>query len=262
MKRLIPSLLVIVILVVYSCESYDEELEVVFLPVNMTATIIQGTETKKIIADFHYVPDADLIDHITWSNHQTHYFEYDELDEILVVRQMKVDIKVQEEKWFQYDGALVVRINLVKRNLDYTFLEPIDSIYAGYITFEYQGESIVEEKRYEVSEDAKKTELVWKVDYEYDTKGNLLSSIASDPRTKSSESVIMTYDNSKHPFSDLHYYFSGESYVNNLLSKTLVEEGFEYNYELNLNEHGYPEIIYEKLGTTNTRIIRYSYISS
>jgi hypothetical protein len=50
-----------------------------------------------------------------------------------VVRAIKVDVKVQEEKWFVYDDFLVERVDLVKRNLDYTYLEPLDSIYTGYV---------------------------------------------------------------------------------------------------------------------------------
>jgi hypothetical protein len=43
-------------LLLYSCEEFQQEEEVVCLPVNMTATVIQGTESTKVIADFHYVP--------------------------------------------------------------------------------------------------------------------------------------------------------------------------------------------------------------
>lgn len=258
MKSIFGFLPLMTLVLFCSCESYFED-EVICLPVSMNATIVQGTETKKIIADFHYIPESDLLDHITWSNHQTHYFEYDDSDRILVMRQMRVDIKLQEERWFSYDGTRVERINLVKRNLDRTFLEPIDSIYVGYIAFEYEGGNIIGEKRYEVSKNGKDLELVWKVDYEYDASGNILSSSASDPGAKSNESVTMTYDDSRHPFSDLPYYFDGESYVNNLLSKVIAEEEFDYSYDLRLNEYGYPETIYEKLGLVNSRIIRYSY---
>jgi len=246
--------------VLCSCETYNEE-EVICLPVNMTATIVQGTETKKIIADFNYIPETDRVDHITWSNHQTHYFEYDESDRISVVRQMKVDVKVQEERWFIYNGSLVEKIILVKRTLDYIYLEPVDSTYVGYIEFDYEGQYIVEERTYEESENGKMMEVVWKVEYEYDSNGNILSSSASDPRTPSAESITMTYDNNKHPFSDLKYYFTGESFVNNQLSKNIEGEDFNYNYDLQLNEYGFPEIIYEKLGLTHSRIIRYSYMS-
>ena len=152
------------------------------------------------------------------------------------------------------------RINLVERNLDRTYLEPVDSIYVGYIEFEYEGGNIIEEFRYELSANEKNLELVWKVNYEYDAVGNILSSNASDPRSNSAASVRMTYDSSKHPYSDLQYYFDGESYVNNLLSKVIEEEGFDYSYDLRLNEFGYPETVYEKLGLINSRIIRYSYM--
>ena len=261
MKSKILFLLLLAIGACYSCESFNED-QVILLPANMTATIVEGTEAKKIIADFNYIPGTNRLDHITWSNHQTHYFEYDASDRIAVVRQMKVDAKVQEEQWFHYDGSLVERIILVKRNLDYSFLEPLDSIYVGYVKFDYEGKDIIEEKRYEMSEDGKKQEVVWKVSYAYDGQGNILSSTSSDPRTKSSQSIQMSYDNNKHPFSELAYYFTGESFVNNLMSKTIEQEDFEYDYDLRLNEYGYPETIFEKLGYTNTRIIRYTYLAN
>lgn len=259
MKSIASSFLFIILSVIYSCDSNNKE-EVVCLPVNMTATIVQGTETKKIIADFHYVPGTNRLDHITWSNHQTHYFEYNEAGRLMVVRQMKVDVKVQEEMWFGFDGSLVDRVVLVKRNLDYTYLEPLDSIYYGYIEFGYEGVNIIEEKRFEVSGDGKSIEAVWIVVYEYDANGNIVSSSASDPGTNATESFLMTYDQSKHPLSGLQYYFSGESFVNNMISKSDGDQNFNYSYDLQLNDQGYPEIIYEKLGIITSRIIRYSYL--
>jgi hypothetical protein len=246
------------LIIICSCESFQEE-EVICLPVNMTATVIQGTETTKVIADLHYVPGTGMLDHITWSNHQTHYFEYNNDESLHVVKEFKVKEKVQKESWFQYSGALVEKVNLVKRNLDYIFLEPLDSIHVGYIDFEYEGEDIIEEIHYMFSAEGKSPEAVWKVSYQYDLNGNIINSTASDPRTKTGESITMTYDASKHPFADVNYYFTGESFVNNQLSKFIENQDLDYNYELNLNAHGYPEIIYEKLGTSNTRIIRYSY---
>ena len=258
MKRINPLLCLVVIFIASSCQTTADEIQVVCLPLNMTSTIIQGTETKKIIADFHYVAETKRIDHITWSNHQTHYFEYDGSDRLSILRQVKVDTKVQEEMWFHYDGVLVDQILLIHRNLDYIFLEPVDSTYTGYITFGYEGANIVEQVRYAVAVNGDK-EIVWKAEYEYDASGNMVSSFTTDMKAGTSESVTMTYDKSTHPFSDLSYYFTGESFVNNLVTKTLVEKAFEYTYEFTLNEQGYPEIIYEKLGSANTRIIRYSY---
>ncbi len=258
MKRafLLP---IMILVLVYSCESYEQE-EVTCLPVNMTATIIDGAEAKKIIADFNYVPGTNRLDHITWSNHQTHYFEYDETERISVVRMLRVDTKVQEEKWFIYDGTLVDKIILVKKHLDMIFLEPVDSLYLGYIDFEYQGEQIISERRYEIQEGDNELKLVRSVEYEYDGNGNMLLSEASDPTTQLGERKSMTYDSSKHPFSDLQYYFTGETFVNNLLSKQEDQKELNFDYDLRLNEYGYPEIIFEKLGSINSRIIRYSYM--
>ena len=251
----------VALLLLVSCETFMEEEEVIFLPVNVTTTVVQGSQTKKIIADYHYVPETGRLDHITRSDHQTHYFEYDASGRIHVVRMMKVDRKLQEEMWFYYEGTQVEKVLLVERNLDYIFLEPIDSVYSGSIRFEYEGGYIIEETRHEVADNKKQEKLVWKVEYTYDRDGNIISAYGFDPGAKTGESVAMTYDQNKHPFSDLQYYFTGESFVNNMLSKSIDEQGIAYNYELRLNEYGYPEIVYEKLGASNSRIIRYSYMS-
>jgi len=252
---------VVILALLCSCEVYQEEKEVVCLPVNMTATIVEGSEASKIIADFHYLPDSDLLDHITWSNHQTHYFEYETTGQLSVVRQLKVKEKVQEETWFEYQGALATRVVLVKKNLDYTFLEPVDSIYVGYIDFEYEGKNIIKETRYDVSDETGADFMVRMVDYEYDTEGNIINSTALYPeRGGEVETVEMTYDASKHPFSGLSYYFTGESFVNNLLSRSSEIDNLDYQYEFRLNSFGYPETVFETLGSSNSRIIRYSYL--
>jgi len=248
-------------LLTMSCESVPEEEETICLPVNMSITLVQGQHTSKIIADFHYIPETDRLDHITWSNHQTHYFEYDELDRIKMVRMVKVDTKVQEEQWYVYDGFLVERVDLVKRNLDYTYLEPLDSIYTGYVEYLYSGENVIEESEYEISAGGYREEYIRKVTYDYDGKDNLLSSTELDPRSGESSSTTMTYDQSKHPFAELQYYFKGESYVNNMLTRMDEASGFDYSYDISLNEFEYPNTVYEKLGSAYTRFISYSYYS-
>jgi hypothetical protein len=198
-----------------ACDSSLEEVETICLPVNMTITQVQGSMTNKIIADFHYIPETDLIDHITWSNHQTHYFTYDASGRLSVVRAMKV---------------------------------------------EYMGNLVTRESEYEVSDNGQTKECVRIAGYEYDVQGNLVSSTVSDPRTGETLHQSMSYDQSKHPFGALRYYFNGESFVNNMTSKSVVETEFDYTYELRLNEYEYPETIYEKLGSSSTRIFKYSYI--
>jgi hypothetical protein len=258
MKHYILLAILVPLLFTMACETAPEEPEARLLPENMSITLVQGSQTNKIIADFYYVPETDQIDHITWSNHQTHYFEYDASNRIKVVRVIKVDAKVQEERWFVYDGQEVERIDLVKRNLDYTYLEPVDSIYTGYKELTYEGGNIIEESDYEISADGFREVFVKNVAYTYDDRGNLLSSIETDPVNGESRNRAMTYDESKHPFYALKYYFDGESFVNNMRTKSDVD-GFEYNYDLLLNNEEYPETVYEKLGSSYTRIINYSY---
>ncbi|RPI41591.1 MAG: hypothetical protein EHM46_06235 [Bacteroidetes bacterium] len=240
-----------------SCEPCTLENVTVLLPERMTATIIQGSSTSKLIADYHYIPGTGRLDHITWSNHQTHYFEYDVSGRLRVVRRVMVDTRVQEELWFHYEGDLVDRIIQVKRNLDYIYLEPLDSTCTGHTRFEFEGMRVARETRYETGDERVAGEVI----YEYDGKGNIISSISSDPRTSTGESVHMGYDRNKHPLSGLQYYFTGESFVNNLLSKNMEEMGLEYSYELKLNEYGYPDVITEKLGAASSRITRYSYMT-
>ena len=245
-------------LLAIGCESVEPEVEPVCLPTSISMTVVQGSQTLKIIADFHYRTGTDLLDRITWSNHQTHYFEYDELDRIKVIRVMNVDTKLQEERWFNYDGFLVESVDLIKRNLDYTYLEPLDSIYAGYIEYKYEGSYITEESEYEITADGHREEYIRNTSYGYDTEGNLLSRTDLDPVSGQSTQTTMSYDQTKHPYFALQYYFQGESYVNNMLTRS-EESGFDYTYNLTLNEYEYPETVYEKLGSAYTRIINYAY---
>ena len=258
MKNYILLAVLALFLLSNACEMAPEEIEINCLPVNVSITLVQGQHTSKIIADFHYMDESNRLDHITWSNHQTHYFEYDSRELISVVRAIKVDIKVQEEKWFVYDGYQVERVNLVKRNLDYTYLEPLDSIFTGYVEYAYEGENVIEEWEYEISDGGHREEYVRNVTYDYDNKGNLLSSTELDPVSGETVTTTMTYDQSKHPYFALQYYINGESYVNNMLTRSEGDD-FDYTYNLSLNEHEYPETIYEKLGSSYSRISNYSY---
>ncbi len=100
MKRFNLLTAVILLSLLCACESYYQpEEDVICLPLNMSATEIQGAETKKLIADFTYIPGTDLLDHITWSNNQSHFFNYDEFGRLQMVIYMKVDARVQEEMW-------------------------------------------------------------------------------------------------------------------------------------------------------------------
>jgi len=258
MNRLFFTLSVLSVFLISSCEmSSVEEEEVALLPTNMTATVIMGSNTTKIIADFHYIPDTDLLDHITWSNHQTHYFEYNDSKQIKVVRQLKVKEKVQDEFWFSYEGEQISEVILVKKNLDYAYLEPIDSSYTGRIKYEFEGKLVIGETEYEVNRESNKEYPVREASYAYDSEGNILSSTTHHDGNEANETMNKTYDSGKHPFSGLQYYFTGESFVNNPLTKTIGM--MDYSYTITLNSENYPEVIYEKLGSSNSRIFRYTY---
>jgi len=147
----------------------------------------------------------------------------------------------------------------VTRNLDYVYLEPKDSIYTGFVELEYNGNQVIRESEYARMAGGNEEEHVRNVTHAYDVQGNLISSTVMDPLTGETEHLSMSYDQSKHPFGGLQYYFNGESFVNNVVCKSLQETEFEYTYDLRLNEYEYPELIYEKLGSSSTRIIKYAY---
>jgi hypothetical protein len=259
MNRLFFTISVLSVFLISSCElSPEEEAEVALLPTNMTAIMITGSNTTRVIADFHYLPDSDLLDHITWSNHQTHYFEYNDSKQIKVVRQLKVMEKVQEEFWFTYEGEQISEVVLVKKNLDYAYLEPLDSIYTGRIAYEFEGKYVVRVTEYEVHQGNNKEYPVREASFECDGEGNILSSTTTYPDgMEANETVNMTYDTGNHPFSGLNYYFTGESFVNNPLTKTMGL--MDYSYDVSFNSQNYPEVIHEKLGLLISRIIRYTY---
>lgn len=260
MKTYLLLPVLVLFLLATACETAPEELESTCLPLKLSMTLVQGSSTTKIIADFHYIPDTELLDRITWSNHQTHYFEYDDMGRLKVLKMMKVDVRVQEERWFEYDGDLVERVDLIKRNLDYAYLEPLDSIYTGYVEYEYEGKYVIEESEYEISEGGFREDYIRNVSYTYDSEGNLTAVEEYDPSSGERNTTSMTYDQSKHPYFALPYYFEGTSYVNNMLSKSDEGTGMDYTYDLVLNEFEYPETVYEKLGSTYTRFISYSYM--
>ena len=100
-------------------------------------------------------------------------------------------------------------------------------------------------------------EYVRHVSYTCDVRGNLTFKVELDPASGETRETTLTYDQNKHPFYAPGYYFHGETYVNNMLTRT--DGDFKYTYETLLNEYTYPETVYEKLGSACSRIINYSY---
>jgi len=259
MSRFSLSLPFLFLFLIYSCESPQEEEKLLILPVSMNSTIVQGSSSTKVIADFHYQPDNNLLDRITWSNYQTHYFEYDASSRLKVVRKELVKEKLMEELWLKYDGAEFSEVILVKRNLNYTTLEPMDSAYTGHIDYDYEGKHIVGETEYRIQQGTETLYPVRESSYEYDEAGNILSlNTRYLDGSEADKSIEMTYDSGRHPFSDLLYYFTGESFVNNLLSKTVGS--MDYTYDVRLDARDYPETIYEKLGSSYSRITNFTYM--
>lgn len=180
-------------------------------------------------------------------------------NKLTVVRKELVKEKVMEERWFRYEGETVSEVLLVKRNLDYTTPEPLDSSYTGHIDYDYEGSHITGETEYRIQQGVGTLYPVREVSYEYDEDGNFLSrSTIYLDGSEADEIVTMGYDSGRHPFYGLNYYFTGESFVNNLLTRTVGS--MDYSYDVRLDSRDYPETIYEKRGSSYSRIMRYTYM--
>lgn len=251
--------ILVVVLLICSCDTLDENLKSCF-PVRMSANIISGTDTYNLTADFKYIPETDVLDHITWSNRQTRYYEYDESGILKVIKLKKIDPKIQEETWFRYEGDRLVRLDLCIKHLDIIYLEPIegDSAFTGYHLFDYAGDRISQEKIFEV-EKTKKETLVIEKDYNYDAIGNMTHYNMINLITKAEESMSMAYGPGLHPYSQLNMYFDGETHINNVLTKTSETENLEYTYEIVLDNNRYPEEIIEKTNGMVSRVTMYTY---
>lgn len=246
---------------IQSCESEQEQMTQTLLPETASETIIDGVSTRRIMADFHYVEGSRLIDRIVWSNHQTHFFEYGEKDRLLVVRKVKVQEKLQDEYWFEYQEERMIRANIIRKNLDYFCLLPLDSSYVGYLDYQYEEGRVAEERRHGFDQEGNQV-LEQKRTFSYDPEGNIIRRVTTsygEPESTLSEE--MSYDKGLHPFSGLHYYFTGNSHRNNVVSLTTSHDNTCYQYELEANSDGYPEIIFESLGAYHSRVLRYTYLT-
>jgi len=258
MKRIIYTLVTVTLIVASSCESENATLVRCF-PDRMSANIIGGV-TGNLTADFHYVPDSELLDHITWSDKKTHYFEYDDFGNLTLVRLKRIDYKVQEEQWFSYEGNKIIRVDECVKRLDIIYLDPIegDSSYTGHREFEYSGNNITLEKIYQVEKNKKET-LVIENAYEYDGNGNIIRSVLTDIEAKSEETTALSYHQSKHPYSQINMVFTGETYINNVLSRTEQTDNLEYTYEIVFDNNKYPSEVIEKTNGRVSRVTRYTY---
>ncbi len=259
MKRILYTLIVLTLIAVSSCESEKATLVRCF-PDRMSATIV-GAETVNLTADFHYIPDTELLDHITWSDKKTHEFEYDEFGTLTVVRLIRVDYKVQEEQWFSYDGNQLVRVDECPKQLDMIYLEPIegDSTYTGYREFEYSSGNITLEKIYQRDKNHK-DKLILEKKYEYDNNGNIIHNESTNVESKVVETTALSYHQSNHPYSQINMIFTGETFVNNVLTKTVETKNIGYTYDIILNSNKYPEQVVEKINGFQSSITRFTYI--
>ena len=176
------------------------------------------------------------------------------------MRLKRIGPKIQDELWFSYENKRLVRIDECTKRLDFIYLEPIegDSTFTGFHLFEYAGDLIATEKVYN-AKDGKKEIFIRQIDYEYDEYGNIINYTTTDIDTKSEEIVELTYHRSNHPYSRVNMYFTGETCINNVLTKTDLSEGLEYTYEIILDNNQYPKQILEKTNGMVSRIIMYTY---
>lgn len=251
-------MITLILVVSSSCETESVE-KVRCFPDRMSSNIIGGV-TGNLTADFYYVSDSEMLDHITWSDKKTHYFEYDEFGDLAVVKLKKIDYKVQEEQWFSYEGNKIVRVDECVKSLDIIYLEPVegDSTYTGHREFEYSGNNITLEKIYEVGKN-KKEKLVFENSYEYDANGNIVRNVLTNIETKSEETIALSYHQSMHPYSQINMFITGETFVNNVITRTESAENLEYTYEIVFDNNQYPKEVIERTNGRVSAVTRYTY---
>ncbi|MBN1131581.1 MAG: hypothetical protein JXR52_08330 [Bacteroidales bacterium] len=258
MRRTASLISALILVVLASCET-ESSREVRCFPKRMAVTIAGG-ETTKLTADFTYVPGTGLLDHITWSNKQTDYFEYNDRGLPVLVRMKKVGFKIQEELWFIYEDERLVRLDRCSRRLDIIYQEPVegDSTFTGFHLYDYAGNRIGRERIYTTS-DGKKTELAEEIEYVYDETGNVVRMTSTDAKTKKQDILNFSYHASHHPFSQIKFYFTGESFIHNIITKSDLSENLEVTYDIILDGNRYPQQVVERTNSVLSRVIQYTY---
>jgi len=228
-------------------------------PQRVTRTIPEGSETTQVTADFKYTDGR--LDHIIWSNFQTHYFNYLESGDLRSVARKNVQTFRTHESVLTYDEGRMIRSDEYNINLDRFTQENTDTTHTGYHTFVYEGGQIVVE---EVFGKDQATGVMVRTAYNeftYDPDGNIIRSVSlSAPGKDTLAAFSYTYDTRNHPYNGLKMPFEGESHINNVHEKTDLMSGDVYFNQIIYTSSGYPEQLNIKQESYLTEVIRIDYL--
>jgi len=250
-------LLSLSMLLMAGCETDQEESYC--YPQRITQTIPEGSETTQVTADFNY--EDNRLDHIIWSNFQTHYFSYLEDGNLRSVAKKNVQTFRTRESVMVYDEGRVSRTNKYSISLDRFTQENLDTTFTGYHLFTYEDGHIVLEEVYSNNEENTGADLAAYNMYTYDAVGNITRAVSLTAKGGDTLSASsFTYDNKKHPFNGLELPFEGESHINNVHERTDLVSGDVYFHQVIYTPSDYPEQLNIKQESYLTEVIRIDYL--
>lgn len=255
MKKVFSLGLIVLFAALVSCEL--EEYEVRCFPTRVISKINAGASSYTLTADYKY--DGERVDYIIISTGQTHYFDYSGEGTLEQVRKIDVRTKQKEELRLLYEGEQLVRIDEYVMNLNPLTHEDRDTSYVRYHLFEYDGKRISMETIYARDKESGEFVLVTRNEVAYDNRGNLVEYSTTDVRSQATTTYSFEYDAYNNPFQELELYFTGESYVNNILHKEEVTGNTEYTYQVMYNDDKYPDQIIEKQDGVISQVINFEY---
>lgn len=239
-----------------SCEIETEEY--FCLPDKVTRTISHGTSATSIIADFKY--EGDRLDHVVYSNFQTHYYSYDPSGNVSKISRKDVQRFENLESIMSWEGGLMTRSDEYRIALDRFTQENTDTSYKGYREFEYDGNKLVAETIFSVKDTSKKAKVDAYKTYEYDAVGNLIQYVEFNKIDGDTvEAYRYAYDQAPNPFAELNLAFEGLTYVNNILEREDLLSGELYSYQIIYSPTNFPSQINIRQDNYLVEVVRVDY---
>ncbi len=241
MKRPLFYISILFLLFINACEI---EHEVMCYPQRVKT--VSGADAT-ITADYKY--EGNLLDHIVWSNSQTHYFSYSTEDQLVKIEEFNYKQLIKKELRMDYEGDQLMRVDKFISRLDYQTRTEEDTSYLAYHTFDHSGGEVSEEEVYIRNDESEDFTLRFKKEYDYDLSGNISSMVSMDVVSgDTAEAYTFSYDYHKNPFNALKLYFNGESFINNVLQREDLVNDKVYTYQVIYNASQYPQQINIKEG--------------
>nr|MDA3821591.1 hypothetical protein [Bacteroidales bacterium] len=211
-----------------------------------------------INSDYKYM--GDTLDHIVWSNYQTHTYLYNSSNQLVRVSKKNVQTFKKHEFELIYKDGLVDRRDEYLMELDRLLQEDLDTTFVGYVEYEYNGIDVVAEKVYSLNEEDGEIAIQFYKEYEYDLYGNISSYVCFDGiEGDTVDAFTYKYDTNNNPYSSIKMLFEGESYVNNIIESYDVVNDLLYKHTMAYSTTNFPEQIIIKQGSINYEITSISY---